>query len=281
MVSNSFRKAILEHLEKSGVKGPRDQAKTLRLDEKVFNDFFVENLTTKEISKKVARKTIDGLTDWVETKGKERARKRIIERFIDALKDVYKGDFRGATRINAQNEKNWRTGRVKPQMNTFKVIFKKIQEFNESKCAEEKKHLIRPIFRFERIWPGKVGAAAWRIFKERDGSEREEIRKNLGGKAGVFLLYDSSAKLVYVGQTKKDLYFEICQRLETKKVQLVLGRSRRLVPLGDIAKYMSCYTISEPGLVDDIEALLITADPNASTNKKMEPMSDERVQKAA
>ncbi|ULQ60281.1 hypothetical protein K7I13_02920 [Brucepastera parasyntrophica] len=192
--------------------------------------------------------------------------------FLDSLKLLFADDYFKATGLNQLTEQNWRNGTTKPQQSKLNDIIKKIDGYYAEKSKTSIQNVIQTIYNLERIYPEKAEKTVWRIDKQKDGSELKKIKENLSGKIGIYLLYDSSCRLVYVGKTEKqDLYIEITQRLRTKEVKLVLGNQKRQsIVLGEIVNYMTCYEVSDKNLIGQLEAILIGSDPNTFSNIKNE-----------
>lgn len=275
MPDSSFIKAIINLLESEGIKNSAEQAKVVGISPQKFKEFFIDEIE-KTVTPIVAERTIKGLIDSFNKKDNELLtidlRKELMNALLDSLKLIFKDDYFEATGLTLPTETNWRNGSTKPQQNKLNEMMEKIDSYYNRKFESKSKNLIRTIYNFERIYPEKVEKTVWRIHKQKDGTELKEIRDKLTDIVGVYLLYDSSGRLVYVGKTEKqDLYSEITQRLRTKQIKLVLtNRKRESVLLGEIVNYLTCYEIADKNIIGQIEALLIGSDPNTFSNIKME-----------
>ncbi len=275
MPDSSFKKAIINLLNSEGIKKTAEQSKIVGISPQKFKEFFIDD-TDKPITPIVAERTIKGLIDSFNKKDNEiltvELRKEIMNSLLDSLKSLFKDDYFLATGLTTPTEQNWRNGSTKPQQNKLNAMMKKIDSYYNKKNENASKNLIKTIFSFEKIYPEKVEKTVWRIHKQKDGSELKEIKEKLTGIVGVYLLYDSSGRLVYVGKTEKqDMYSEITQRLRTKEIKLILtNQKRQSVLLGEIINYFTCYEISDKNIIGQIEAILIGSDPNTFSNIKME-----------
>ena len=112
-----------------------------------------------------------------------------------------------------------------------------------------------------------------------DSDEKDEkLRKILDRKAGVYLFYDSSGEVLYVGKAS-NLYVEIRQRLNRKIYFRNGGESLTSTEskinkksdfyLGKITCYISAYGVLTPQARSNVEAFLIRSFANNHTNSQI------------
>jgi hypothetical protein len=100
------------------------------------------------------------------------------------------------------------------------------------------------------------------------------LKRLLSGKKGLYILYDSMGSALYVGQSQKDLLFEIGQRLgKNSRGQLrEYGMKKRLRQMGAATRFLSVYEVEGKRVVDRLEALLIRSMANDLQNDHMEAL---------
>ena len=138
-------------------------------------------------------------------------------------------------------------------------------------CKRYRKHgcLIKPLFEMWKL-PQKL-------------SDLPKEHRELLGKKGIYALFDSLGKIIYIGKTeKRDFEFELfAVRLRNKvngnfkllksngKTKENKAMSKTHVLFKDIAVYFSAYEVDD-GHIGDIEALLTHLLANTTLNAKME-----------
>ena len=276
MSGNAYRLTLLNMLQAQGITNITDQAKYLGLSYQAFKEYFLDGLETKESTKTVAKRTINSMIKNGENKLSEKLSTEhfslAFSSFLNALEKNFKDEDIDILGIDKIFEGSLRDGERKPT----EVLWRKILRGILTQKENEKKSLISNIINtlcvFEPIFPGKVEKTVWRVYKHPNGKEDPRILKLLSDKQGVYLLYDSTGGLVYVGKTEKqDFYKEISQRLRTKSIKIKFGtKGKKSVPLGEVVKYMTCYEVTILDLISKLESILIGLDPNSSSNVKME-----------
>jgi len=132
---------------------------------------------------------------------------------------------------------------------------------------QEHKSIIKPLF---EIFP---------LEKILESTEHQNLLKE---EKGIYALFDSSGKNIYVGQTKKDFYSEIFKtRLNDKPkgnehIYKSNGKAsgktkirQEKLTYKEITSFISAYSVDN-GHIKDVEALLIRIVANNSMNVKME-----------
>ena len=160
--------------------------------------------------------------------------------------------------------------------------------------AEKALHsAIRPIVEFFPIEPveSKQGAN-WEPFHTGQDAPLPDkgLRKELEKARGIYLFYDSRGQALYAGKTVRNtLWAEMKSAFNRDRKHQKLnrikhpGRNQEFVPaskklrpikqtsvrLVEMAAYFSAYEIT-PGIIDDVEAILIRAFANDLLNTRME-----------
>lgn len=125
------------------------------------------------------------------------------------------------------------------------------------------KGVINPIYEFKRIKPRKNGRSCV-IYDEPE--IQRSFQSQLHGKVGLYSFYDSSAKLLYIGKTRTNLFTEITQQLARKHSIWLENFAERSIHHYETAQYLSAYEIKNPALIDDLETLAIRLSYNDGTN---------------
>ena len=109
-----------------------------------------------------------------------------------------------------------------------------------------------------------------------DKNQHPALYNELSKKKGIYIFYDSGGRCVYVGQTKKTLWFQGRVSLNNRKSSVVMidpkdpqQVKKASVPLHKIAAYFSAYEVESEDLIDFFESLLVTAFPNDLHNVQM------------
>ncbi len=158
---------------------------------------------------------------------------------------------------------------------------------------------IRPLAEFYPIEAvGSKHDVNWEVF---DGGAAatlyaQGLKKQLQSAHGIYLFYDSRGRSIYVGKAKKQTLWKemnsaFNRERDVQKVKLVKhpNQNRTFTPgheklrqpewmtrkLSDMAYYLSAYEV-HPGMVDDLEALMIRGFSNDLLNVKIERFMDGR-----
>lgn len=88
---------------------------------------------------------------------------------------------------------------------------------------------------------------------------------------GIYIIYDSSAEVIYIGQAK-NFKTEVRQTLDRKlPTNIIMGPKleKKRPTIKVLAKYISLYRIDDPALRANIEALLIRVSINHTHNSNL------------
>jgi len=160
-----------------------------------------------------------------------------------------------------------------------------------------RKDALRPVVEFFPI----EASPSNNVFNVKDGNKDHPYRKGLKAELdetnGVYVFFDSRGQAIYVGKAKKqDLWREM--NLAFKRERGALQKIKRVkhpnrhkpyrtssekarqigdyaVPLSDLARYFSAYSVTET-MIDDLEAVLVRSFANDLLNKRMERFTAHR-----
>ena len=148
------------------------------------------------------------------------------------------------------------------------------------------KTLIDPITEYFPIDKGKPIGSKKNHYEIQLGGqedERPDLRDRLERSKGIYIFYDSSARAIYVGQTKSNTLWKEIQlafnrdpaqhqniyRIDHNGPKTQRGLSEKKVWFNEMARYFSAYNIHRD-IIPTFEALFIRAFANSLMNKKME-----------
>jgi hypothetical protein len=195
--------------------------------------------------------------------GVKEGRKEVTSRLLDAV-EVARGARTQRQAAKAFGVKqpavaHWRSGRGNPTRRQISRLLDYV--------------VIRPIAEFRPVSPQWRGAR-WALCAGQEKGEQAELKGLLSGKKGLYILYDSMGSALYVGQSQKDLLFEIGQRLgKNSRGQLrEYGMKKRLRQMGAATRFLSVYEVEGKRVVDRLEALLIRSMANDLQNDHMEAL---------
>ncbi len=186
--------------------------------------------------------------------GQKEATKAIMGAIVETFGDFSQADIAKQLKVSQASVSNWINGKSVPR----KEIIEKIIAFQVS-------HLAEPVIEFYQVHPRRSGNS-WRVD---DNDKVNEIRSKLTGKIGIYVFYDSSGRVTYLGKTEKDLWREINQRLNAK-VNRPFYRPKKVEEIlqGEVTKYISAYKVSVKEAIHNLEVIMLRAFPNdlANTN---------------
>lgn len=174
-----------------------------------------------------------------------------------------------------------------------------VKKSNAAAIKKSQLGTIQPIVEFYGIerCETKQGAT-WKIFDSSSSanSYRDGLKKVLDKSNGVYIFYDSRGKALYAGKAKsqslwKEMNLAFNRPRELQKISMTHhpdrnqkfqpGHEKKRQPmktqleLSDLAVYFSAYKI-DPGMIDDLEALLVRGFANDLLNAKMETFMHSR-----
>ena len=125
--------------------------------------------------------------------------------------------------------------------------------------------MVRPIIEFEEIVPARR-RNTWALHGT-DARKNRHLRNKLQNRKGLYIFYDSTGKVTYVGKTTRCLWNEVRQRLNAK-VNRPFYRPMRVrgVIQGQVARYLSAYEVSPARAIHNLEVLMLRAFPNDLAN---------------
>lgn len=124
--------------------------------------------------------------------------------------------------------------------------------------------VVWPIFEFEAFHP-HVDGASWVL--QRDRGANKAMRAKLDGKIGLYIFYDSAYRVLYVGKSASNLDVEVRQRLDARVNRAVYAPKRKTtVKMGDLARYVSAYSVYPKEAIHNLEVLLLRAFANDTAN---------------
>lgn len=197
----------------------------------------------------------DGLRD---------GRAELTARLLDVLSELHetKSDKALAEWIGVLpvSISQWRNGKAAPQHGALETICRHLASFYAEPAAE-----------IEPVWPHRRGKSWWVSSK----MAREQLAARLRNRRGVYLFYDSRGHVTYVGQAKRDLFFEIEQRLAqvlrhstyTRASSEWSLKAQHLVQ-GNVVRHLSAYTTLTEEAAHNLEAILMRAALNNLQNRK-------------
>lgn len=220
----------------------------------------------------------------------------LLDALAKKLKTSSQASLAAALGVSIQTLHNWRT---KDASLTPSQLANAIAKSNSAAIRQSQLMTIQPIVEFYEIdaCETKQGAS-WQILDTGNGANtyRKGLRHALEQAKGVYLFYDSRGKALYAGKAKeqslwKEMNSAFNRDRELQKISLThhpdrnqefrtgsekLRQPRRTqLPLADLACYFSAYKI-EPGMIDDLEALLVRGFANDLLNAKMETFAHHR-----
>lgn len=133
---------------------------------------------------------------------------------------------------------------------------------------------IETIAEYHPIEPHERGCT-WRPSKS--ATEYKDWKTHLERRKGIYIFYDSTGSVTYIGQTKKCLLTEIDQRLDAPlrgtrywwNMKKSSTNSNRLAQ-GDIARMISVYEIKDEDAIHNIEVIMIRGLMNDHLNNCVE-----------
>lgn len=219
-----------------------------------------------------------------------------ITGFVDFLRERRSTRFKSNNDVarymgtNAAQLSNWRT---KGRDITNREIAGLFERSRKAAVEEAQVTAIKPIAEFYPIVRVRSRREAkWELFASNDNAPlpARGLRKALDNARGVYVLYDTRGRALYVGKTEKlTIWKEMNSAFNRDRGRQELFRVRHptrnqeflpaseqprqitqaSVALADLAAYFSAYEVA-PGMIDVIETLLIRAFANDLLNKKME-----------
>jgi len=197
-------------------------------------------------------------------KGRQKGHHEIVVRLLDSLKKVLpvNTDKELAEWIGVKGASisQWQSGTASPQRNALQRI---------TKCLLSA--WVEPLVETEPVHPAK-SKKGWRV--DGDKQRRSRLCQRLKDHRGVYLFYDSLGQVTYIGQAKKNLFFELEQQLKQKprhKVYVGAEGATKLqakqLQQGDIARFLSAYETPTSDAAHNAEALLIRAIYNSHQNR--------------
>jgi hypothetical protein len=132
--------------------------------------------------------------------------------------------------------------------------------------------LVEPLTEFWRISPVESGSS-YRFDADRDAEL--ELREVLHGHAGIYVFYDSSGRVTYLGKTTVCLWTEAKQRLKASVNRTFYNPTlTKGVQQGEVVRYVSAYKVRVPAAIHNIEVLMLRAIPNDSANTNIGKFKD-------
>lgn len=276
MAESAIKSLFIEILKEKQIESSSEKARYLGISEIKFKEYFVED-PEKDLTPTIATRVLNSIMEKSKKENDDKIqldiKEQVAQGFIDAFKKVLGKEYLQKLNFDEDTKSELLTAKFE---SFKKYCYKIIIEFDAFQKKEKKSmisNMVKNIYSFEKIFPERVEKTVWRIYKRADKTEDPGIKEKLSNRKGIYLLYDSSARLIYVGKTEKqDLYDEICQRLRTKEVPLLLGTKKENKLLGDMSSFLTAYEIEEVSFIPVLEHILIGLDPNTNSNIKMEKM---------
>ncbi|MBL4810287.1 MAG: hypothetical protein JKY43_09575 [Phycisphaerales bacterium] len=188
----------------------------------------------------------------------------IAIKLLDAISEILeiKNDqvLASALGVKQSSIYQWRNNKSAPTKNSLKKIVSHMM------CG-----WVDPVYEIHPISPVMVGKS-WSIHQHKQ--KRDEFRKTLDSRHGVYIFYDSSGSVSYIGKSKKNLFIEIEQQLNHKLLHTTyIGTGSQPVATqlvqGEITHYMSVYTTLVPEAVHNLEAIFLRSIPNDNNNRNL------------
>ncbi len=202
------------------------------------------------------RKTAHRLYDLGFKDGQREATARIMQTIGTTLGEISRAQMANALGVTQATLNNWFRGRVCPSA-------RNIARLLEYKAA----HMVHPIIEFEEIAPAPR-RNSWTLHGT-DARKNRHLQHKLQKRKGLYIFYDSTGRVTYVGKTTRCLWNEVRQRL-TANANRPFYRPRRIkrVVQGQVARYLSAYEVSPARAIHNLEVLMLRAFPNdlANTN---------------
>ena len=224
------------------------------------------NVVSYRRSAPVRPSTWQTLFERVWSLGVKEGRKQVTWRLLDAVEDAH------GTKIERQVAKvfgvkqpavaHWRSGRDNPTRRQLRRLM------DNSQVPD-----IRVIAEFRPVAPSPYRRRTiWALCTKEEKGERTELRRLLSGKKGLYILYDSMGSALYVGQSQKDLFIEIEQRLRQASRRKIHGHGmkKQFRQMGNATRYLSAYEVRGKVVLNVLEALLIRSMANDLENHHME-----------
>lgn len=222
------------------------------------------NIVSYRRSAPVRPSTWQKLFERVWTLGVKEGRKQVTWRLLDAVEDAHgtklERQVAQAFCVKQPAVAHWRSGRDNPTRRQLRRLIDYSQVPDIRAIAE-----FRPVFPHRR-------PTTWALCTKEEKGERAELKRLLSGKKGLYILYDSMGSALYVGQSQKDLFFEIEQRLSKASRRRIYeqGMKKQFRQMGNATRFLSAYEIKGKHVLDRLEALLIRSMANDLENHHME-----------
>lgn len=215
---------------------------------------------------------------------------QLLTALAKKLKTSSQANLAVALGVSTQTLHNWRS---KNSSLTAAQLANAISKSNSAAVRLSQLKTIQPIVEFYEVDPCETKrGASWQIIDTGKGSNsyRKGLRAALEQANGVYLFYDSRGKALYAGKAKeqslwKEMNLAFNRDRDVQKISLThhpdrnqefrtgsekLRQPRKTkLQLADLACYFSAYKI-DPGMIDDLEALLVRGFANDLLNAKME-----------
>jgi len=184
---------------------------------------------------------------------------------------------------------------------TARQICNAIEKAANVAATKARHNVIRPVVEFARIDRSPAGQK-FNMFPTRGEAGRYYVglRAALEDKQGVYVFYDSRGHALYVGKTSeqglwKEMNNAFNRTREAQSIKMVRHpksstrfrssdeKHRQIqdtnLKLSDLAEYFSAFEVS-PGMISELEALLVRAFPNDLLNRKTERFQAVRAKRA-
>lgn len=258
---NPFGQLLEVLKERTGIHQNGKAGRLLDLEPAVTSNSR-ENLRTRE---SWWRKRFASFWDEAYSRGRNAGRQEVLDRLLDALLEIHlvenQSDIAKAFGVTPAAVSHWRKGIACPSKNNIKTLLRGRARLRIVPIAEY--HSINPVRRSQNWWI------------DADKEERASWRAYLTDHAGIYLFYDSSGSVTYIGKTSSDLFVEIEQRLGSAKLRgthfwrNLKKRSERgnAICQGEVARFLSVYVLYDEDAIHNIEALMIRGLMNDHANR--------------
>jgi len=215
-----------------------------------------------------------------------------LERKLETTSQAHLASVLGVTVQTLVNWKN-RDEELSP-LQVAAVLVK----FRHAAVERAQFETIRPVVEFFRIFRcATQRGASWLVLDASQSRYKEGLQKALDDSYGLYIFYDSRGKALYVGKAKEQTIWKEMnnaynrKRGQVQSIKLVqhpeinkefkTGYEKLRQPqethlkLYDLAMFFSAYSV-DPGMIDDLEALMVRGFANDLLNVKMETFAHAR-----
>lgn len=249
---NEAFNGVLRFLETCGEATQAEQARVLSLSQPQISNYSRRPPTSSKWWFDLAKR----IYDYGYKKGQRETSAKLVSALIETFGEIPQVDLAAALGVTQPAINHWVHGNSTPSRYNFAQLL-----------GLHVLRLVEPLAEFRRVSPVNSGSS-YRFDADRDNEL--ELRDLLHGHAGIYVFYDSSGRVTYLGKTSVCLWTEAKQRLKAKVNRPFYAPTlTKGVQQGEIVRYVSAYKVRVPAAIHNIEVLMLRAIPNDSANKNI------------